>query len=685
MTDPNFKNTTLLLQADNSANGAQNNTFLDSSSNNFAITRNPASGPNAPTQGTFTPFSQGWSNYFDGNGDYLNATNVADLRLGAGDFTVEAWINPIRIINTYGSSIVGTYSFISPLDRGWLLSLNPTGYLRFIIHPASGGPTAIDLISPTITQINSWSHVAVVRSGSGSNNVRLYLNGVQVAAGTTTIDDTWSGSDFYIATVRADSLSPNIGNDQISFAGSVSNFRMVKGTAVYTSAFTPPTAPLTAIANTTLLTCQSNRFIDTNTQVAAKTLTPNGNTSVQPFAPFAPQFQYTQSVIGGSAYFDGTGDYLGVTANTQFSPGANTAFTFEAWVYLTATPGGTNAQIVGPAEYAGGTDWVLAINSSRVPFFYWAVPPGGVTITSSTAVNLNSWNHIAVSRSGTGTNNLKLFVNGVNVGQATSNDTMDYTGGDLSIGADTNGDESNLTGYISGLRLINGTGYTSISVPTAPPTAITNTVLLCNFTNAGIIDGTMDNVLETVGNAQVSTSVVKYGSGSMAFDGTGDYLTCPAFNAGMNPQSGDFTIECWVWIPSLPGAEQAVVSTITTGGSGVLFGLGGGGNVNKFQIAIGNLSVGNPTVVDPNNFPVQTWTHMAAVRRAGVLSLYRNGVSVGTPTSATGTISQTTLTVGAWSTGGAPFNGYLDDVRITAGVARYLSNFTPPQVALPRQ
>jgi hypothetical protein len=69
--------------------------------------------------------------------------------------------------------------------------------------------------------------------------------------------------------------------------------------------------------------------------------------------------------------------------------------------------------------------------------------------------------------------------------------------------------------------------YSSFTPPTAPLTAVTNTQLLCNFTNAGILDNAMMNDLETVGNAQISTSVKKYGTGSMYFDGTGDWLSVP--------------------------------------------------------------------------------------------------------------------------------------------------------------
>ena len=88
-TDPYFKNTTLLLHADNVSNSAQNNTFLDSSSNAFAITRNGNT-----TQGSFTPFSKAagyWSNYFDGTEDYLSAANNTAFTL-TNDFTIEAYV-----------------------------------------------------------------------------------------------------------------------------------------------------------------------------------------------------------------------------------------------------------------------------------------------------------------------------------------------------------------------------------------------------------------------------------------------------------------------------------------------------------------------------------------------------------------------------------------------------------------
>ena len=87
-TDPNFKQVSLLLHGDGT-NGAQNNTFLDSSTNNFTVTRNGNT-----TQGTNTPFSQAagaWSNYFGGSSYFTLPSNAA-FALDGGNFTFEFWI-----------------------------------------------------------------------------------------------------------------------------------------------------------------------------------------------------------------------------------------------------------------------------------------------------------------------------------------------------------------------------------------------------------------------------------------------------------------------------------------------------------------------------------------------------------------------------------------------------------------
>ena len=85
--DAQFNYVTMLLHGDGT-NGAQNNTFLDSSANNFTITRNGNT-----TQGSFSPYGSNWSNYFGGSANYLQTASSTALQLGTGDFTIEFWWN----------------------------------------------------------------------------------------------------------------------------------------------------------------------------------------------------------------------------------------------------------------------------------------------------------------------------------------------------------------------------------------------------------------------------------------------------------------------------------------------------------------------------------------------------------------------------------------------------------------
>jgi hypothetical protein len=195
----------------------------------------------------------------------------------------------------------------------------------------------------------------------------------------------------------------------------------------------------------------------------------------------------------------------------------------------------------------------------------------------------------------------------------------------------------------------------------------------------------MDNVLETVGNAQVSTNAVKYGSGSIFFDGTGDYLSAPA-NPNFNFGSGDFTIEFWLYPTSHPATVYLAGQTNSSDFAPVLCFLSNGRPGIAATSASGSWTI---NVTSTTTLVLNAWTHVAYVRFGNKWSVYINGVeTVLAPSTAVNTYTSTDpLGIGGEAVGtlNYPYFGYMDDVRITKGVARYTANFTPPQVALPRQ
>jgi hypothetical protein len=277
-----------------------------------------------------------------------------------------------------------------------------------------------------------------------------------------------------------------------------------------------------------------------------------------------------------------------------------------------------------------------------------------------------------------------LYVNGTRVTTATS--SVSYaSGGTQNIGRSTGG-TGYWNGYISNLRVVNGTAVydpsqTSITIPTAPLTPVSNTSLLLNATNSGIIDQTGKNNITTYGAAAVSTTQSKFGGSSIFFNGTNSVITAPYISSLHSFHLSDFTVELWVYplthtgmshgvsnIPTLIGGMQYNNTTADWS-----FGMTIDG-VLKFHYYNGAVvSVASGIIV-----PLNTWSHIAAVKTSSGISLYYNGTRAVGPTAISGTPSiqaGTTLTMGAHNN--TYMNAYVDDVRISK-TARYSANFTPP-------
>ena len=661
-------NTSLLTVQTNAP--SQNNTFLDSSTNNFVITRNGNT-----TQGTFTPYGANWSNYFDGSGDYLTAGSSISL---SGNFTVEGWVYR-TVASGNGNYLLGLGN--DYFSTGATLFVDPTtGYLRIYTgqaHLLAGTSVAVPL--------NTWTHVAFVRS---SNTLRAYLNGVQVDSAS------WSATISGTAYINAELNGNPTATVYAGSAGYISNLR-VNTTAVYTAAFTPSTAPLTAISGTSLLTCQSNRFVDNSTN--AYTITSNGDASVQRFSPFSPTSAYTTSVIGGSGYFDGSGDYLSTTNVAALRLGSGD-FTVEAWINPSRVTNTYVSQIFGTYGYVSSLDrgWFIGLNSTGYLQFVICNPAGGavlLTLTSSTITTANTWSHVAAVRSGSGSNNVKLYLNGIQVASGTSTADDTYSVSDFYIGTSRSDNLSpaignsgtSFAGYISSIRMVKGTAvYTSaFTPPTAPVTAISGTSLLLDYTNAAISDNAMMNDLETVGNAQLSTSVKKYGSASMYFDGSGDILSTPASqNFVFN---GDFTVEGWVYIDSTMASSRPdnlktfIFMGWNTGNTPQLYVYG---NTTTAGVGVGYYD-GTTAWEVAATVPKDQWVHIAYVRTGTALYGFVNGAryTINASISAVIGSSNTMVIAGNPNQVSAYYSylkGYIDDLRITKGVARYTTSFTPP-------
>ena len=176
-----------------------------------------------------------------------------------------------------------------------------------------------------------------------------------------------------------------------------------------------------------------------------------------------------------------------------------------------------------------------------------------------------------------------------------------------------------------------------------------------------------------VGNAQISTTQSKYGGASAYFGGSTDRITAVTTNSTF---TGDFTWECWFYPTSDTNTYKALFSAGSeTAGRYVLLQYGS-------NIVVDLYGVGQNINVSCGITANSGWHHVALVRSGTTVTLYYDGVSKATATRS-GTVGNTNgFFCGNNSAGTNPYNGYIDDLRVTK-YARYTSAFTPPTQALP--
>jgi hypothetical protein len=389
---------------------------------------------------------------------------------------------------------------------------------------------------------------------------------------------------------------------------------------------------------------------------------------------------------GGSAYFDGNGDYIEIPYDSGFDYGTGD-FTVEFWVNfssLTAS-GGFIGMVCGSVENAMDINYD---NSLSIGVHF-------ITTRHTFPWNpsINTWYHVAVCRAD---GNTKAFIDGVQIGTTKNDSGFNYSmfGGNMIIGRGDDNTNS-FNGYIDDLRITKGIArYTSNFTPPAqqlldPSDSHGDKVsLLLHMDGADssttFTDSSANNfALTAFGNAQIDTSIKKFGSGAALFDGNGDYLTIEdnnvfVFNTGFNNYpSIPFTVEAWIYPTALNSSLDIIISKDTYG--------------SNFSWCIGisqsSLFCYTHNINSDWDFTVaaspqlNTWQHVALTMDGTTQRLFLNGQLLGTKNAPiTNGSSKISIGSGSWNNPAASnsyFNGYIDELRITKGVARYTTNFVP--------
>ncbi len=184
------------------------------------------------------------------------------------------------------------------------------------------------------------------------------------------------------------------------------------------------------------------------------------------------------------------------------------------------------------------------------------------------------------------------------------------------------------------------------------------------------------------GDAQIDTAQWKFGGASGLFDGSGDYISTPN-NTGFDFGSGDFTVEFWMR-PAANVTATQVLFCKAVGPGARSFGCSVASG-NRVYMAISSNGSNFTDYLSTNGvFSAGVFSHIAYVRFGSVLSIYVNGVSVVSQAITTPVFTANCpAQIGGRPSDGQYFNGHIDDLRVTKGVARYTTNFAPPVAAFP--
>ena len=653
----------------------------------------------------FSPYTtDGWSINFDSNiaSSQVRTPVHSDLEFGTNDFTVEFWLyhmggDSYETIVSYpqwqgGGTTNGT---------AWQIRLSNTDYLITDYGNKSSWVFNGDHTDLYVKR-HQWNHIVLQRNGTA---IKIYCNGkpssTQYNIGTGSITDALTGFNTNFLCIGGySSNSQDLG-------GYIADFRIVKGTAVYTpdgnGYISAPNAKLTAITNTKfLLSVDSKGFEDSSG--TNKTVTINSSPSISDWSPYQRSndfdtafFRAKDNYYGGSFKLDGNGDKLDMGDNEDWSL-SNGDFTFRFWMYGTNNSIQTQhvfakwnsnkeirAFFEGSASNRYTTFW-FQYKTSSTPQDPWV--DGGKF--DNLPITPNSWNYFVFVNSGGTTS---LYVNGASM--TPTNNTISgtiYNSTD-SLWIGSSGDaNAGFAGHIADFEFEKTAISNPTDVPTNKVTKNSNTKLLLQpwhtKTSAGVmslIDSYAQDEtgksLTYVGNAAVSaSSPYKSGDyGSFSFNNTSslNYIKLAQSSDWTPRANSPYTIEFWYKSNVSIGTNNPI---LTTAGWSSNF-------LNRWQILSSSDKIAmwasngsGYTFVGATSLTPGKWYHVAVVQDASSnWKLYLNGVQDASGTDS-GYTTDSYLEIGANSTLGSTYGvkGVIADLRIVKGVALYTADFTPP-------
>ena len=670
MYDPYYSQVSLLVHGDN--------TFTDYSIYSNAPTTYGTANDLVPSS-TVYKYGSG-SLYYNGS-YYTLYPPSPGLAFGANDWTIEFWAYGGIATQSSSAVILANWTTTTWTTGNWVIGITPTTNTIGFQHYQNQNWTAAGTISAS-----AWTHFAFCRNGSN-----LYA----AASGTVT-----KTTNYFTFNTDNDGTCPLLvawDYNGSNFNGYIDDLRITNGTARYTDNFTPPTTALPNLAHTTpsvdpyfgnvvLLLHGDGDFTDSSqylTTLTSGSTAPTNSSSVYKYGSGSIAFS---AAVNNNLY----------TANSSLYAFRTNNFTIEFWIYLNNTTSGSIISNYVNATFAAN-NWSIAVNTT-LQFTCYNIN-GNATANITTAITTGVFHHVALVRNGT---TFTLYLDGVSSGTSvTSSAILDGIGTTNAIYLGASGQTSlaSFSGYLDDVRVTNGIArytqnftvpwtafpnYGQITIPTDP---YFGSVVLALRGDGSFTDSSIyNNQMTLYGTPAISSTATKFGPASLSFNGS-SFLSTPGSPA-LVFGTQNFTIEFWFNATSTStqntfmGNYTPNAATIPTWGWNLY---------NAAGVAQVSLYIYSATVfTGTNTFTTGTWNHYALVRNGSLITGYMNGLVDGTYTLATALdpgVAAGYINVGGsgynTTTTTALFTGYIDDLRVTIGVARYTAAFTPTTVVNP--
>jgi hypothetical protein len=401
-------------------------------------------------------------------------------------------------------------------------------------------------------------------------------------------------------------------------------------------------------------------------------------------------------LFSAPAFFDGSGDYAQFAAHADYNFGSGD-FTIDSQFYVAAGAGTFRTMLGQLDASATPASHSFSLRLSNTDQLYATVNQGStsITVTGGAAIAAFGWHHAAFVRAG---NALKIFLDGVQQGSDVAiSGAINSSASKLGIGSlgeYTGGQFWN--GYLDEVRISKGIArWTSNFTPPAVPykyPAIggndSNTKLLLHADAPHGTTTFTDQSLSAKGNvtaggsAVVSQAIAKFGSAAMYFSGgAGDRFNV-AGSADWNLGGSNFTIDFWAAIGAYSNATGGHLSACVSAfdaNNYYRFLFYNSSFTPQFIVVDGGAATFAVNAADGSAPAGEGFVHWAIVRNGTNWRIYKNGVSVGEIIQAYTIPSYgRTLQIGCGDAGNYPFNGYIDEFRLSR-VARWTTNFVPPK------